>query len=205
MSAGVDEATIVVLRDGRKDGNVIGELAVPEIVPEVELAKVACVIEDVTAGRVATSVKETIALVADSGGNVALTTSVMPADADTGVGETIDVLVESVPRAKDPVKLSSVFCASELGEVTGSAVESVVLKLDVKISPAGVLLAGLVATRGGNVVNSFGRTSCAVGTVVTVGALVELSRLLSGTVTSRLFPLLPLCLCRCPRCRGWRC
>jgi hypothetical protein len=154
---------------------------------------VACVIDviDVTAGKVATSVKETIALVAVSGGNVAMVTSVIPTDtAFVGVGdETIGVVVGRVAAAKEPVRLPRVFSTSEESEVTGSAVGSVVFKLDVMISPAGVLLAGLRATRGGNVVNSLGRTSSAVGTVVTVEALVELSRLTSGAVTSRLFPL----------------
>jgi hypothetical protein len=210
LSDGTDEVTIVLLRDGRNEGKVIGEFVVPEIVPEDELAKVACVIDviDVTAGKVATSAEETIVLVPDSGGNVVVATSVMPTDnAFVGVGEeAIGVLVGSVTAAKEPVKPSRVFSTSEVSEVTGSAVGRVVFKLVAMISPAGVLLAGLGATRGGNGVNSLGRTGSAVGAVVMVEALVEFPRLLSGTVTSRLFPLLPLCLCRCsPRCRCWRC
>jgi hypothetical protein len=196
------EGMTVVLRDGRKDGNVIGGLAVPEVVPEDELAEAACVIEvSVTSGRVVASDRERMTSVPDGGGNVAVATSVMPTDDVAGVGEPIGVLLGSVAAAKDPVRLCRVFSTSEVSEVNGSAGK--VFVLDVRISTAGVLLARLRATRGGNVVNCFGRTSSAVGTVfvrVLVDELVEVSIVLpSGTVVaSRLFPWLPLCLCRCP-------
>ena len=101
-----DEGTIVVLRDGRKDGNVIGGLAASEVVPEDELAKAACVIEDtVMSGRVVTSDKERMTLVPDGGGNVAVATSAMPTDNVVGVGEAIGVMLGSVADAKDPVRL----------------------------------------------------------------------------------------------------
>jgi len=50
--------------------------------------------------------------------------------------------------------------------------------LDPKTSPAGVLFAGLVATRGGNVVNSFGRTrsGSGAGEVVTVPLIASAAR-----------------------------
>lgn len=69
--------------------------------------------------------------------------------------------------------------------------------LDLKPSPAGVLSAGLVATRGGNVVNSFGRTSSGIGvgagealTVSLVVAVASAAR--SVEVDAMIVPLLPL-------------
>lgn len=68
--------------------------------------------------------------------------------------------------------------------------------LDLKPSPAGVLSAGLVATRGGNVVNSFGRTSSGIGvgegealTVSSVAAVASAPR--SVEVDVVIGPLLP--------------
>lgn len=61
-----------------------------------------------------------------------------------------------------------------------------VLVVDPKTSPAGVLSAGLTATRGGKVVNSLGRTSTAVGRV----AIVVVCAALTVVSTCRLCPYL---------------
>lgn len=77
--------------------------------------------------------------------------------------------------------------------------ELVYVALVPKTSPAGVLLAGLVATRGGSVVNSFGRTRSAsgIGEVVIVPLIVEVTSSARSVEADELFvtdcvPLLPL-------------
>ena len=101
-----------------------------------------------------------------------------------GISVALDVSV-SVALAKlegDVVSLSAVVAKKLL-----------LVALDTKTSPAGALFAGLVATRGGKVVNSFGRTRSDVGTsvfpsvvVVAVAAVrsVEVDALVMESVAS---------------------
>ena len=71
-----------------------------------------------------------------------------------GISVALDVSVAVMLRMLEVVVLSAT------PVVVREPLPSV---LDLKPSPAGVLSAGLVATRGGNVVNSFGRTSSGIG------------------------------------------
>ena len=121
--------------------------------------------------------------VVKSGGGVA--TSVVPPVRVVVVGDGISAVRYEIPgRPKvTDVKALVAFCIADARSVTTAGRDKDVLVPAPKTSPAGVFSAGLRATRGGNVVNSLGRTSCAVGKVAIVVVC-------AGAWTSRL----PACL-----------